>query len=141
MAWHPFSNEFKSAAVTSAESNNDLSALGTFMHAQQDSFSHEGFGPKLGQVAAITDNVGVLSSYESQLKEMEKYDKTTYDSAKAVRMARDTLSKLLTIRNIYEKSGKVGVSSSVDINNPELLKLLDKWAKTEGRDEKKKVFG
>ncbi len=76
------------------------------------------------------------------MKEMEKYDKTTNDPAKAVNMARDTLSKLLTARNLMEKSGRFGTfRKSVSFENDKFIndKLLE-WAKTDGRDAKRKVL-
>src|SRR5262249_54061775 len=52
--------------------------LGTFLHAEQDSFSHEGFGPVLGHASALT-----------------KPDKTYNDVPKANRLAAETYNRLL----------------------------------------------
>ena len=60
------------------EASGGPEALGIFFHAQQDSFSHEGFGPDVGHLAA-----GFTP------------DKTYNDPVKADRMGQDTFERLV----------------------------------------------
>jgi RHS repeat-associated protein len=60
-----------------ADKTGALTALGVFMHAQQDSFSHAGFNPGTGHVHAG-----------------HAPDKTATDPAKALAMAADTYKQL-----------------------------------------------
>ncbi len=122
-----------------------LAALGTYLHAQQDSFSHEGFNALLGQGTALPDNWDwqhPLDSLKKAYDEMAKYDKTTFDPEKAVRMARDTLAKLLAARNALVASGRLtALRRPIPWENDRFIndKLLE-WAKTEGRNEKRQIL-
>jgi RHS repeat-associated protein len=69
-------SSFESFAANGA-TEPALVVLGQFMHTQQDSYSHAGFGPGLGHVLAG-----------------HAPDKTYTDPAKALRMAHDTYNKL-----------------------------------------------
>jgi hypothetical protein len=64
-------------------------ALGQFLHAQQDSYSHAGYGPTVGHAAAGHGP-----------------DKTYNDPAKAMKMAVDTYSRL------NQAADKMGVPGS-----------------------------
>jgi RHS repeat-associated protein len=130
---------------------NPLAALGTYMHPQQDSFSHADFGPNLGQVYAVGDNFEITQPIESirnRMKEMEKYDKTNFDPGKAVTMARDTLAKLLAARNLMERSGKFGTfRKPIPWETDKFINdKLGQWARTTGatteeeRNNKRKVL-
>lgn len=136
--WSSFENEVSSGGDVFA-------ALGTYLHARQDSFSHESFGPGLGQVYAAGDNVSLrhpLRSIQNRMAEMEKYDKTTYDPAKAVKMARDTLAKLLKARNLMERSGRFGAfRRPVPWETDKFINdKLWQWANTIGRDAKRDIL-
>ncbi|KXK02147.1 MAG: cell well associated RhsD protein [Acidobacteria bacterium OLB17] len=123
-----------------------LEALGTYLHAEQDSYSHEGFDPGLGQVASVGDNLDLRSpikTVRNRMKEMEKYDKTWNDPEKAVQMARDTLAKLLAARNLLDKTRRVGsLQTSVPWETDKFInEKLRLWAKTTGttpEDERNK---
>jgi len=118
-------------------------ALGTFLHAQQDSFSHEGFEPLVGQASALIDNFSLLlSNWRTMEREARKYDLTTNDPAKAVEMARDTLAKLLAARNLLERSGRFGsFRKPIPWETDRFINdKLWEWAKTDGRDEKRKIL-
>ncbi|MBK6722999.1 MAG: RHS repeat-associated core domain-containing protein [Acidobacteria bacterium] len=83
-----------------------LSALGTFFHAQQDSFSHEGFNPVTGQVSSGFRKGVILTRWDDFWEEVRKVDKTNYNPSKAERMAADTISRLLEARSRMERSGR-----------------------------------
>jgi RHS repeat-associated protein len=89
--------DFVSAAgaYTGPKNSNEnaLDSLGTFLHAQQDSYSHEGFGPKLGQGWPPWTGSGP--------------DKTYNDPAKADRMALDTYNRLTTAATVLYNDKKI----------------------------------
>ncbi|HUP62631.1 MAG TPA: RHS repeat-associated core domain-containing protein, partial [Thermoanaerobaculia bacterium] len=76
-AYHFTTDERRGQMWSTFEKAGSLTALGQFFHAQQDSFSHAGYGAKVGHAAA---------GHEP--------DKTYNDPAKAMRMAFDTYSRL-----------------------------------------------
>jgi len=136
-------NELWGAINTDTASEDDLiSAIGTYLHAQQDSFSHEGFIPILGQWPGGLDNFNILTSNAgSMYQEGAKYDQTTFDPEKAVRMARDTLGKLIQIRNQLAAKSRFGpYRKPVPVDDKFINDKLLQWAKTEGRDEKRKIL-
>jgi hypothetical protein len=84
--------------VSSAESysgpaNSEVTALGslgTFMHAEQDSFAHEGDGPVIGHVL-----------------EWHAPDKTYNNPGKADRMALDTYNRLIIAATVLYHNHKI----------------------------------
>ncbi|MCU1264562.1 MAG: Cell well associated RhsD protein [Acidobacteria bacterium] len=84
-----------SGSYTGPSNNNAgaLDALGTFLHAEQDSFSHEGFGPNLGQ--GWPPWTGTAP------------DKTYNDPAKADRMAFDSYNRLTTAATVLYNNHKI----------------------------------
>lgn len=109
------------------------------MHPQQDSFSHEGFNPEIGQLAAAGDNLGPFSSVKSINNEMRKYDKTTFDPEKAERMARDTFSKLLQARNLMETSKRFGTFRK-PIQYSAIEKDVKAWARANSPRSKRAIL-
>ncbi len=126
--------------LATAGSGDVYSAIGTFLHAEQDSFSHEKFGPELGQVIGAFDNFSILSSSGNSMEEeARKYDRTTSDPDKAVRMARDTLGYLLKAIARLEQSGKYGkFAKPVDFSKFE--SEMREWARADSREKKAAVL-
>ncbi|MFN2529832.1 MAG: RHS repeat-associated core domain-containing protein [Pyrinomonadaceae bacterium] len=81
-----------SGAYTGPNNNNEsaLDSLGTFLHAEQDSYSHAGYGPVLGHLSAG-----------------HAPDKTYTDPAKADRMAEDTYNRLTTAATVLYNNHKI----------------------------------
>lgn len=122
-----------------AGSGEVYSAIGTFLHAEQDSFSHEGFNPVTGQAPALADNLSIFSSWNSAEGEARKYDRTTFDPDKAVRMTRDTLGYLLKAIARLEQSGKYGkFAKAVDFSKFE--SKMWEWARADSREKKAAVL-
>jgi RHS repeat-associated protein len=84
------------------------SALGTFLHAEQDSYSHEGFGWFWGQAPSGNRRGFLVTSWNVFWEEVRKVDKTNFDPGKAERMAADTFSRLLRARNMMENTKRYG---------------------------------
>jgi len=136
--------EFNGVAIRGS-GDAALAALGTYLHPEQDSFSHEGFNAYFGQGSALPDNWDwkhPLDSANKAYAEMAKYDKTTFNPEKAVKMARDTLAKLLAARNLLAASGRVGtLRDPVPWEKNKFINdKLWQWANTEGRDEKRVIL-
>lgn len=125
--------------------NDPLSALGTFLHALQDSYSHEGFGPGTGQGWAIGEGFDPRHPIDSTFEGMAKYDKTNWSPEaveKAVKMARDTLGKLLQARNMLAASGRFGsFRKPVPYENDKFINdKLREWALAPTRYDKRVVL-
>ncbi|MEW6362549.1 MAG: hypothetical protein AB1477_10605, partial [Acidobacteriota bacterium] len=125
--------------------NDPLSALGTYLHAQQDSFSHEGFGPGTGQGWAIGEGFDPQHPIDSIYEGMAKYDKTNWSPEavdKAVRMSRDTLGRLLQARNLLAASGRFGsFRKPVPYENDKFINdKLREWALAPTRDDKRVIL-
>ena len=125
--------------LATAGSGDVYSAIGTFLHAEQDSFSHEGFGPELGQIPGAFDNLSIFSSVRSAEGEARKYDRTTFDPDKAVRMARDTLGYLLKAIAKLQQAGKYGkFAKPVDFSRFE--SEMGEWARADSREKKAAIL-
>jgi hypothetical protein len=125
--------------------NDPLSALGTFLHALQDSYSHEGFGPGTGQGWAIGEGFDPRHPIGSTFEGMAKYDKTNWSPEaveKAVKMARDTLGRLLQARNMLAASGRFGrFRKPVPYENDKFINdKLREWALAPTRYDKRVVL-
>jgi uncharacterized protein RhaS with RHS repeats len=77
--YHFTTPERRDAMLRAFESSGKLEDLGQFLHAQQDSYSHAGYGPVLGHASALTAP-----------------DKTYNDPAKANKMAKDIFDQLIS---------------------------------------------
>jgi len=125
--------------LATAGSVDVYSGIGTFLHAEQDSFSHEGFSPGTGQASALFDNFSIFSSVKSALAEATKYDRTETDPDKAVRMARDTLGYLLKAIARLQQSGKYGkFATPVDFSRFE--SEMGEWARADSREKKAAIL-
>ncbi len=83
-----FTTDARRAAMYSHfEGTLSAADLGTFLHAEQDSFSHAGFGPVAGHASAGTAP-----------------DKTYNDPAKADRMAKDTYDILIKASGLLTRT-------------------------------------
>jgi RHS repeat-associated protein len=77
-----FTSEARRATMwTQFERDRSVTALGEYMHAFQDAYSHQGFGAKYGHASAG-----------------KAPDKTTTDAVKADRMAKATYERLVSAR-------------------------------------------
>jgi RHS repeat-associated protein len=76
--YHFTTKERRDVMQKEFETSKNLDKLGAFLHAEQDSFAHDGYGPRLGHASALTAP-----------------DKTYNDIPKADRMAKDTFSILI----------------------------------------------
>jgi|GEM_PF-752730 len=101
-------------AFEASGSENDL---GIYMHAEQDSFSHEGFGPKMGHLFAG-----------------HAPDKTYNDAPKADRMANDTYSKLVAAAD------KMGISKDNRVAWNKIDKLVGNFNRAKTKEEKQKIL-
>jgi len=122
--------DFTSAAGAYTGSNNNnenaLDSLGTFLHAQQDSYSHEGFGPKLGQ--AWPPWTGSAP------------DKTYNDPGKADRMAFDTYNRLTSAATVLYNNKKISFLYKPlewNVVNP----LVQAFNRAKTPEEKQKIIG
>ncbi len=98
----------------SAYGNRDsaITGLGDYLHSQEDSYSHAGFGPGVGQTPA-----GFYYNYRSpeglesngvpgwSRAYAEAVDITTNDPKKAEKMAQDIFGRLLVAREVMDRDG------------------------------------
>jgi hypothetical protein len=86
--FHFTTPERREALWQNFKQSGNLNDLGTFLHAQQDSYSHDGYGPKTGHWTHAPD-------------------KTYNDIPKADRMAQDTFTRLVEARNFLDGQGRL----------------------------------
>jgi len=122
-----------------AGSADAFAALGTFMHPQQDSFSHRGFEAVLGQVPGGLDNLNLFTSPRSMVTEARKYDRTSYRPKLAEEMARDTFSRLLQARNMMAKRGRFG-SFREPVPYSAIESKVSEWVRANSK-QKKVILG
>jgi hypothetical protein len=113
--WH-FTTPSRRADLRQAALGGSLDALGMYLHALQDSYSHAGFDPDFGHLMAGSDP-----------------DKTYLDPDKANAMARDTYD---AIRRWMEV--KTGLPQPDDWDN--LAGMVDRFNRARTSHEKKKLL-
>jgi RHS repeat-associated protein len=96
------------------EKSGTAGDLGIFMHAEQDSYSHSGYGPKLGHASDGTAP-----------------DKTYNDPGKANNMAQDTLSRL------NSAAGRMGVNPNNKVAWEKIGALVGQFNQAKTREAKK----
>ena len=114
-----------------------FSAIGTLLHAKQDSFSHQGFNAVTGQASSGFRN-GLFTSWKSYWEEVRKVDKTDFDPEKAEAMAESTFTTLLSAVNEMsskeEKFGRFNKAISYDVIRPQVAL----WVRAKTQKEKTK---
>ena len=113
--WH-FTTEARRADLWQRALDGNLDHLGQYLHALQDSYSHEGFGPWLGH------------SYLLSLP-----DKTYRNPEKANRMARDTYSRL-------RQYLQVTTGQSVPDHWDQIREQVDRFNRVRTAHEKRKTL-
>jgi RHS repeat-associated protein len=104
------------------ENSGSLQDLGTFFHAQQDSFSHAGFGARWGHAS-----------------EGHAPDKTYNDPIKADTMAQDTFTRMTKAVTLLVKNGKETISyAAVDWKS--VSGMVGAFNRAKATDEKKKII-
>jgi hypothetical protein len=107
--YHFTADDRQNALEAEWESSGDLSKLGAFLHAQQNSYSHRGYGPAWGQIPSFSQ---YLNWYAT--------DYTSTNPQKANSMAEETYSYLT------QAAGRTLGSPSV-IPWKSLASLVDKY--------------
>jgi RHS repeat-associated protein len=92
--------------------------LGAFLHAQEDSYSHAGYGPRIGHVLAG-----------------HAPDKTYNDPAKANNMAKDIFVRLTVAAD------RLGVKQNNRVAWEKIDRLVGDFNKAKTREEKNKILG
>jgi hypothetical protein len=108
--------------------------LGAFMHALQDSFSHDGYGPLLGQAIDLFKD-GIVPSYEAA----SRVDKTDSDPAKAERMAEESFKRLVSARNMLAASGRSGTFYR-PISYGAIKPLVGRWVRESDPQKKAAIL-
>jgi RHS repeat-associated protein len=116
--FHFTSQERRDQLWGAFESSGSTGDLGAFLHAQQDSYSHEGYGPRIGHALAG-----------------HAPDKTYNDPAKANNMAKDTFGRLTAAAD------RLGVNPNNKVAWTKIDKLVGDFNKAKTKDEKNKILG
>ena len=121
--YHFTTAERRTELWTAFETTGTAETLGTFFHAQQDSHSHEGFGPRLGQ--SWPPWTGTAP------------DKTYNDPAKADKMARETFEKMIVAKEFLNPEyGANRASAKWDDIRP----LVEKFNRAKKDSDKEKIL-
>jgi RHS repeat-associated protein len=107
---------------SSFEASGSLQDLGSFFHAQQDSFSHAGFGARWGHASAG-----------------HAPDKTYNDPGKADNMAYDTFSRMTTAVTLLVKNGKESISYAA-LDYKSISPMVQAFNRANTAEEKKKII-
>lgn len=89
-AYHFTTAERRDEMYQNFTASGDASAMGMYLHAFQDSFSHEGYGPRFGHIS-----------------DWQAPDKTYNDVAKADRMAKATYNTILNSQKSFRVGGQI----------------------------------
>ena len=114
--WH-FTTQERRAELWQGALDGSTDALGRYLHALQDSYSHEGFGPRVGHARAG-----------------KAPDKTYNDPEKANRMARDTYNFL---REYLQRI----TGRPVPDHWERIRDQVDRFNRARTASEKKKILG
>jgi RHS repeat-associated protein len=107
-----FTSEARRATMwTQFERDRSVTAVGEFMHALQDAYSHQGFGARYGHASAG-----------------KAPDKTTTDAVKADRMAKATYDRLVSARTSLS-------ATTQPIPYSRLEKLVAKFNRANDKDK------
>ena len=113
-----FTTEARRAEMWGAfEASGEPKALGQFLHAEQDSYSHAGFGPRAGHASAG-----------------HAPDKTYNDPAKAYRMAQSTY------RSLVRGAARMGVSTSARTPWSKVSASVNKFNRAKTEAEKARII-
>lgn len=110
------------------------SALGSFLHPQQDSFSHAGFDFIYGQTPSGFKD-GIPLSPEEFMAKAREADQTQTDPAKAERMAADTMSWLLKAKGLLAATRRWGAFER-SVPYSVIAPYIARWAVADGRKAK-----
>ena len=110
--YHFTTEERRNQLYAAFQKSGSTSDLGTYLHAKQDSYSHAGYGPRIGHLYA-----GV------------RPDMTHLNVPKADRMARDTFDILTAAK------GKLG-EKGAGIDYSQISDLVDRFNRAEWADQK-----
>jgi len=114
-------NDFAESATGVASEETTLGRLGVFMHAQQDSYSHEGYGPVLGHGMAG-----------------HAPDKTYNNPEKADRMALDSFNRLTTAATVLFNNQKISFLYK-PLDQKVLNPLVQSFNRAKTPEEKMKI--
>jgi RHS repeat-associated protein len=116
--YHFTTEERRTDLWNAFDASGSTEDLGTYLHAEQDSFAHEGYGPRMGHLSAG-----------------HAPDKTYNDPAKADRMAKDTYGKLTAAAD------RLGINSSNRVAFAKIDKLVSAFNKAKTTEDKNKILG
>jgi RHS repeat-associated protein len=115
--YHFTTPERRAAMWAAFESSGTTADLGLYLHVEQDSFSHAGYGPRTGHAIALTGP-----------------DKTYNDSRRADRMASDTYDRLSAASDRLGASGSRLAWAKIDA-------LVGDFNRATTPAEKNKILG
>ena len=93
--WHFVTPERLSQLNNVWRSSGSLKDLGMYMHTFQDSFSHKGLGPKLGQIGTRVDENGEVQRDSRHKKDWHQVDDPSKRPELAVDMAKQSYDTLV----------------------------------------------
>jgi RHS repeat-associated protein len=116
--YHFTTSERRDQMWASFEASGQSGDLGAFLHAEQDSYSHAGYGPGTGHMLAG-----------------HAPDKTYNDPGRADNMAKDTYGRLSAA------AARLGIDPQNQVAWSRIAKLVGDFNKARTRDEKDKTLG
>ncbi|MCA9707368.1 MAG: hypothetical protein KDK70_16055 [Myxococcales bacterium] len=93
-------------------STGSMIALGTYLHAFQDSYSHVGLGPGTGQIGTYVDEQGVMRRGEVHSSRWHEVDDPSKRPGWALTMAKNTYGILVDAVTICSRKGTVRATYS-----------------------------
>lgn len=131
--WHFTSKARQAQVKREYQRSGSIKDLGRYMHVLQDSYSHKGLSPVIGQLATSVDPRTGEPVYNSPnpLDRAPWYeaDDPSKNPGKAMTMARHTYDELVEAKEYLEPRGKLRRTYEAVRYEPEIAKLVEQFCR------------
>jgi hypothetical protein len=114
-------------------------ALGEYLHALEDKFSHEVYGALLGQAVEVPKSMAQLKSWNQAIEDAHRADYTDTDPDKANTMAKTTFDALKRAANVVARDKHYNVDGRPVLYDT-IKGLIDQFNKESDRDKKRQIL-
>lgn len=135
--WHFTSAARQAQVKREYQQSGSIKDLGRYMHVLQDSYSHRGLSPIIGQFGTSVDPRTGEPVYNSpnplDQKPWHEADDPSKNPGKAMAMARHTYDELVEAKEYLAARGKLRASFEAVSYEPEITKLVERFCREPDR--------